>query len=261
MGHDLPLWALEPVADGPARQLRPCRVRRASAVANRFPANGVPRALTAAVRPRRVEVEAVPGAAQGQRPGLGRERLRHPDLRLLALRGEADRVRGRRLPGDRGDHPRARRARRPRRLVDRADRLSEARRVAAAVGDPRARLGLDAARLPLRAPDRGLPLLAATGDRATAAVARQGAADRGVAADDPRRRPLRRGDRGGRSTCCSPTASRSPGSPPGGSTRPRSRSCWRSGACSGYATRSPSSPGARRSTASCSPSRCFRSRT
>ena len=122
----------------------------------------------------------------------------------------------------------------------------------AALGDPRARLGLDAARLSLRAPDRGLPLLAATGDRAAAAVARQGAADRGVAADDPRRRPLRRGDRGGplpaalrrragrraRRRAARPDRDRGP--------------ARRSGACSACATRSPSSPGARRSTASCS---------
>ena len=122
--------------------------------------------------------------------------------------------------------PGTRRARRPRRLVDRADRLPEARRLdccsGRSSGSARARC-----RSPFRfvPADRGLPLLAAAGDGAAAAVARQGAADRGIAADDPRRRPLRRRDRGGASTCCSPTASRSPGSPPGGSTRPRSRSC------------------------------------
>ena len=80
------------------------------------------------------------------------------------------------------------RARLARNLGDwwtRADRLPEAGGLAAALGDPRPRGGLDAAQLPLRAADRGRALLAAAGHGAAAALAGQGAVHQG---DDPDRR-------------------------------------------------------------------------
>ena len=78
------------------------------------------------------------------------------------------------------------------RLVDRADRVSEGRGLARAVGGDRPRLWLDAADLPLQPDDRRDPLLAPPGDGANAAVARQGATDRRQHSHARRRRPLRR---------------------------------------------------------------------
>ena len=63
---------------------------------------------------------------------------------------------------------------------------------------------LDAPRLPLLASDRRLPLLAPSRHRPPPPLARPRAADRGLAALDPRRRPLRRRPRRRSSTCCSP---------------------------------------------------------
>ncbi len=108
----------------------------------------------------------------------GAERLRLADLRLPALRVQAGHLRVGALlvisltPGPR-------RARRPRRLVDAADRLREVRRLDAALGDPRPRRRLDAAQLPLRAADRRAALLAAAGNDPAAAVAGQGPVDEG----------------------------------------------------------------------------------
>ena len=151
----------------------------------------LPLPSAAAVRARGVEAQAAPGADQAVGAGLGGERVRFAVLRLSALRAEAGRLRGRGAAGDL-DHAGAGGHRRLRRLVDRADRLPEVRGLDAAVGDPRARGGLDAAQLPLPAADRGAALLVAAGDDAAAAVAGQGAADRGDAAHDVRRRSLYR---------------------------------------------------------------------
>ena len=183
-------------------------------------------------------------------PGLGGQRLRHArtsstsstSFKLVLFSVGA-------LPVDLPDHPGARRPRRHRRLVDRADRLPEARRLDDAVGDPRPRLGLDAARLPLLPADRRRPLLAPARHRAPAPVAGQGPADRAAPRRTvARRRPLRRRPRLRRSTCCSRGERRRElGRPP----RPdRDRGPARApGACSACATRSPSSAPGPRSTA------------
>ena len=149
--------------------------------------------------------------------------------------------------------------RQPHRLVDGADRLPEARGLAAALGDPRPGRGLDAAQLPLRAADRRGALLAATRAPSGCRPGRSGF-------------PSPRGPPGRSSTspstrACSPPASSC--SPPPASTRPRarrascrrpaSRCCSRSSGCSGCATRSRSSGPARRSTSRSWPSGSFRS--
>ena len=103
------------------------------------------------------------------------------------------RLRGRRPAADLGDDLRPRRARQPRRLVDRTDRLPEGGRLDDALGDPRPRRRLAAADAALQADDRRRPLLAAAGDHAPAALARPGAADAGDDADAARRRDLRGG--------------------------------------------------------------------
>ena len=105
----------------------------------------------------------------------GAERVRVAELRLPALRREARHLLGRRAVRDLAD-PGLGDAREHRRLVDRADRLPEADRLDPALGDPRPRRRVDAAQLPLQPADRRPPLLAAAGDHAPPAVARQGAA-------------------------------------------------------------------------------------
>ena len=156
------------------------------------------------------------------------------------------------------------RHRRLRRLVDAADRLREVRGLDAALGDPRARGGLDAAQLPLHAADRRAALLAAAGHGAAAAVAGQGAADRrgrGAPAFDvalyagvlatgalPALRLLAASDVG--------TGLRSAGRL---ATRRASPCCSASSPCSACATRSPSSAPGRKSTRRCSRSASSRS--
>src|SRR5262245_12796976 len=124
--------------------------------------HGILRTLTAALRPRGVEGEAAPVPAEAARAGLGRQRIRLARVRLLRLRPEADPVQRGRAGGHLSD-ARSWLSLRPRRLVDRADRLREARRLAPALGDPRPGGRLDAAQLPLLAADRRSALLAATG--------------------------------------------------------------------------------------------------
>ncbi len=205
-----------------------------------------------------MEGEAAPDAAEAAGPGLGLERVRLAQLRLPPLRLQARRLRGRRAPGDLAD-PGPRRPRQHRRLVDRADRLREVRRLDSALGDPRPRGWFDAAQLPLQAADRGAALLAAPGHDAPAPLARQGAADEGLAADAGRRPPLRRRDRLRRSSCSPPRAS-TPPAPRPGSCRPRaSPSSSASSSCSASATRSRSSAPVPRSTGRCSPSASSRS--
>ena len=136
-----------------------------------------------------------PRADQAAGPGLGAERLRDPHRRLPALPGQAGPLRRRRPAADRGDDAGARRHRRPRQLVDAADRLPEGGRLDDALGGARPRRRLAAADPALLADDRRLPLLAAAGDDATAALAGEGAAD---PRDHPhlvRRGALRRADR------------------------------------------------------------------
>ena len=207
------------------------------------------------------KAKPAPGAAQAARPGLGGQRLRHADGGLPALRRQADRVRrSARFAADRGDHARARRARRLRRLVDRADRLPEARRLDAALGDPRASAaGRCRSTFRFLPPIGGVLYWLRPGNRAPAAVARQGAAHRAAPRRTlARRRALRRRARVAPSTCCSPTARRSPGLAAGrldpaaiavllgllgaarparqgplpGRPRPRSTACCSSSSCS-----------------------------
>src|SRR5262249_61378034 len=66
-------------------------------------ANGILRTLTAPVRPRGVEAQAPPLQAQATGAGLGWERLRVTDLRLLRLRLKADSVQRRVARGDLAD--------------------------------------------------------------------------------------------------------------------------------------------------------------
>ncbi len=150
-----------------------------------------------ALRRRGVAAPLAPGADQAARPGLGGERVRHPDRRLPALRRQARRLRRRRAAADLGDHGGARRPWRPRQLVDRADRLPEGGRLDDALGDARARRRLAAADAALLADDRRRPLLAAAGDDAAAAVAGAGAADPRHHAHPVRRGALRGADRRG----------------------------------------------------------------
>ena len=154
------------------------------------------------------KTQAAPRADQAARPGLGGQRLRHADRDLPALRRQAGRLlaSARSLVisattpglgglGDIGD------------WWTRADRLPEARRLDAAVGDDRPRLRLDAAHVPLPAADRRDPLLAA-------ARARCGCRRGRTRSRSPRAHGGRSLDVAlyagvlavGRSTCCSPTA-------------------------------------------------------
>ncbi len=139
-----------------------------------------------------MEASSTPGADQAACAGLGAERLRHPDRGLPALRAQADRLRAGRAVGDLGDHLRPRRARRPRQLVDAADRLPEGGRLDDAVGGAWPRRRVAAAHSSLLADVRWLPLLAAPRHDAVAALAQSGTADPRHQTDRLRRRPLRR---------------------------------------------------------------------
>ncbi len=162
-----------------------------------------------------------------------------PDLRLPALHRQARRLRRRRAAADLGDDCRAGRAWRPRRLVDRADRLPEGGDLDDALGGARPRRRLAAADPALLADDRRRPLLAAAGHDAAAALARAGAADPRHAAHALRRRPLRGADR----RRALPAALRRDRCdrrrPPGASTRSRSASSSPSSALLGLRDKVP----------------------
>ncbi len=170
----------------------PARSKPPGAWAIGLDADGLPHPHPASVRRGRVEGQAPPRPNQTAGAGLGDQRIRHPDRRLPALRRKACGLLGGRRAHDLGDHCRTRGARGLLGLVDRANRFPEAGGVDAPVGDPRARVRLDAADVPVPADDRQRPLLAASRHRAPAPVARQGAPHKGDDEDDPRCRALRR---------------------------------------------------------------------
>src|SRR5918995_7545256 len=155
--------------------------------------HGLAPAIAAPLRPRSVEVEAVPNAPQASGPGLGRERVRDALPHLLSLPLQADRVRRRGARCDLADDARPGRAWRGGRVVVPAGGVPEARRLDDALGDRRPGLRLDAADLPLRAAHRRHSLLAAARDHPSAPLARPGAADARDHTLRVRHRPVRGG--------------------------------------------------------------------